>query len=388
MPLIKQVQIKNYKSFASTTVNLLPFTVLVGPNGAGKSNFVDALRFVKDCLTNSIEFAFALRGGIPTVLRRSIEYQTDLGFRLLVELSPEEIADFSFEIATEEKGVFFVKREKCLIKKKESDSHCYEVVNGKFLKGVSGIRPKIKSDRLALTVVSAAEEFSSVYDFLSSMQFYSLMPDRIRQLPVRGEAVFQDKDAGRVLKRDGSNAASVLREIKENKPDEYERLVRLLSLVVPSIEQVDYTSIGQKETLNFKQDIGETTPFSFEAISMSDGTLRALGILLSVFQPSSPPLIAIEEPEATVHPAELEVLVDILLCGAAQSQILLTTHSPEILDDKDISDDNVLVVSFHQGKTIISPIGEISRKAYNNRLATLGELLRAGELEIDMHQPV
>jgi predicted ATPase len=146
---------------------------------------------------------------------------------------------------------------------------------------------------------------------------------------------------------------------------------------------VEYIPIGQKETISFKQDISDTTPISFEAISMSDGTLRALGILLAVYQASSPSLIAIEEPESTIHPAALEVLVDILFSGAACSQILLTTHSPELLDDKDISLSNILVVSFKHGQTEIHPIGELSRKAYLSHLATLGELLTAGELEID-----
>lgn len=372
-PMLKQVQIENYKSFASTKVVIQPFTVLVGPNGAGKSNFVDALRFVKDCLTNSLALAVQNRGGIKSVLRRSIEHQTDFGFRLLIELDSEDRADFSFEIATNNSGAFSVKREKCIVTKGESESHCYEVVNGTFKKGIEGIRPKIKPDHLALTVISAVEEFSPVYDFLSSMQFYSFVPDRIRQL--------QDKDAGLVLKHDGSNAAAVLREIQENKPDDYERLTRLLSLVAPSITKVEYTSIGQKETLSFKQDMGDTTPLSFEAISMSDGTLRALSILLAVYQSSSPSLIAIEEPEATIHPAALEILVDILFSGVYQSQILLTTHSPELLDDKDISLDNLLVVSLNQGKTEIRPIGKLSRKAYISHLATLGELLTAGELE-------
>jgi predicted ATPase len=393
MPLLKQVQLLNFKSFEKTKVNLLPFTVLVGPNGAGKSNFVDALRFVKECLTNSLSLAVQNRGGISTVLRRSVERaiiqeptiehplklsgtgQTDFGFRLTIELGSDSIADFSFEISTKKEGAFFVKRERCVVTKGESLKHCYEVVNGKFKKEVVGIRPKIKPDHLALTVISAVEEFSPVYDFLSSMQFYSFMPDRIRQL--------QDKDYGKVLKPDGSNAAAVLREIQNKKKDDYERIVRLLSLIAPSIIKVEYIPIGQKETISFKQDISDTTPISFEAISMSDGTLRALGILLAVYQASSPSLIAIEEPESTIHPAALEVLVDILFSGAACSQILLTTHSPELLDDKDISLSNILVVSFKHGQTEIHPIGELSRKAYLSHLATLGELLTAGELEID-----
>ena len=101
------------------------------------------------------------------MLRRSAEHHTDFGFRLIIELGSEGRADFSFEIATNTSGAFFVKREKCVVTKGESESHCYEVVNGTFKKEVPGIRPKIKPDHLALTVISAVEEFSPVYDFLS-----------------------------------------------------------------------------------------------------------------------------------------------------------------------------------------------------------------------------
>ncbi|HIE52532.1 MAG TPA: hypothetical protein EYP85_12305 [Armatimonadetes bacterium] len=69
--MIRQVQIRNYKSLASVVVNLKRLTVLVGPNGAGKSNFVDALSFVADSLNHSVQMAFATRGGIAAVRRRS-----------------------------------------------------------------------------------------------------------------------------------------------------------------------------------------------------------------------------------------------------------------------------------------------------------------------------
>jgi predicted ATPase len=64
IPRIRLVQIKNYKSLADVSVELGPFTVLVGPNGSGKSNFVDALSFVQECLSESITLAFQRRGGM------------------------------------------------------------------------------------------------------------------------------------------------------------------------------------------------------------------------------------------------------------------------------------------------------------------------------------
>ena len=68
IPRIRLVQIKNYKSLAAVSVELEPFTVFVGPNGSGKSNFFDALAFVQECLSESVELALRHRGGIEMVL--------------------------------------------------------------------------------------------------------------------------------------------------------------------------------------------------------------------------------------------------------------------------------------------------------------------------------
>ena len=68
---VRQVQIRNYKSIGQATVDLGNLTILVGANGAGKSNFLDALAFVSDCLSDSIELAFKNRGGLAAVRRRS-----------------------------------------------------------------------------------------------------------------------------------------------------------------------------------------------------------------------------------------------------------------------------------------------------------------------------
>jgi len=117
---------------------------------------------------------------------------------------------------------------------------------------------------------------------------------------------------------------------------------------------------------------------------MSDGTLRALGVLLAVYQAGQHSLIAIEEPEATVHPAATEVIVEVLLDAARQRQVLITTHSPDLLDKKDIQEGQLRVVSMEKGKTLISPLSPASREAIRKRLYTPGELLRIDELNADL----
>ena len=372
---ITEVQIENYRSLAHVVVPLSRLTVLVGPNGSGKSNFTDALRFVADSLNGTLSLALKQRGGIGAVRRISAGHPNNFGVRLRANLSDDTLVDFSFEIAAASAGNFVVRRERCEVRRLFQVNAAYEVQNGEFTAQVPGIRARIEPDRFALTILSATEEFRPVFDFLSRMRFYSLVPDRIREI--------QDPDAGDVLTRDGSNAAAVLREMKRNNRDDYDRVCRLLSKVVPGVSAVEYHSLGQKETLKFKQDVGSDWPWTFEALNMSDGTLRVLGILLAVYQSSTPAVVVIEEPEATIHPAAMDVLVQILRDGQYRSQVLVTTHSPDVIDNKAISDENIRVVEKQRGRTIVSTMGLLSRESVKQKLYSLGDLMRSGELEPD-----
>ena len=375
--MLYKVRVNNYKSLASVVVELGPFNVLVGPNGAGKSNFVDALRFVSDCLRDSVAQALRSRGNIGVVRRHSRGHPTNIGFRLLIQSPEVGFAEYAFELKAEQQARFAVKKERCVIQRQLlGPQYKYEVENGVFTHPVPDIRPRIESDTLALPILSALEEFRPLHNFLTGMHFYALSPERIREL--------QEPDPGLVLNRDGSNAAAVLREIARQRPKDYDRLCRLLSKVVPGTTRAEYFPQGQIETIRFKQDVGDTAPWNFSALNMSDGTLRVLGILLAVYQVSQSSFIAIEEPEATIHPGALEILVDILRDGARRSQTLITTHSPDILDNKDIKDDELRLVTSEKGMTKVAPLAEKSRGIIRDHLYTAGELLRMSELSPDI----
>jgi hypothetical protein len=122
---------------------------------------------------------------------------------------------------------------------------------------------------------------------------------------------------------------------------------------------------------------------------MSDGTLRVLGLLLAIYQQPSPPLIVLEEPESTVHPAATDILMDVFKMdvfkeGSRRSQLLLTTHSPDILDSDKVTEDELRVVSATNGRTLISPLGPVSREAVRRRLYTPGDLMRTADLDADI----
>jgi AAA15 family ATPase/GTPase len=142
--------------------------------------------------------------------------------------------------------------------------------------------------------------------------------------------------------------------------------------------------MGQKETLQFRQNLGQHHLWSFPALNMSDGTLRVLGLLLAIYQVGHTSVVAIEEPEATVHPAVSELVMQALMDAANERQILLTTHSPDILDYKELSDAQIRVVMMDQSRTLVCPLSPSGREAIRKRLYTPGELLRSGELNPDV----
>jgi predicted ATPase len=114
---------------------------------------------------------------------------------------------------------------------------------------------------------------------------------------------------------------------------------------------------------------------------MSDGTLRALGLLAAVYQKRLPSIMAIEEPEATIHPGALGIILDVLRHASKRTQVIVSTHSPEVLDADWLEDRHIRVVTWQGGATRVAPLDVRSREALRQHLMTAGELLRANALE-------
>jgi predicted ATPase len=154
---------------------------------------------------------------------------------------------------------------------------------------------------------------------------------------------------------------------------------------VEGVTDVGRVSLGPKETLEFRQKvIGSAHPWKFYAASMSDGTLRALGTLVAVMQlverKDPVRLVGIEEPETALHPAAAGALMDALREAAAHTQVLLTSHSPDLLNEVHPEGDKLLVVHAREGKTEIAAADDASCEAIKKHLFTAGELLRMDQL--------
>ena len=377
-PFIRKVTLRNYKSIAVCALELPELAFLIGPNGSGKSNFLDGFRFVSDSLKTSLDHALRDRGTIKEVRRRSGGHPNHFALRLDFNLPGGGDGHLSFRIGARRDGGFEVQSEECRVATALMPEHYYNLQSGKVVKSSLSLLPAALPDRLFLVAASGLPEFRPVFDALSRMEVYNLNPKEIQAM--------QKPDPGQLLRRDGSNIASVLQNLDaahRGRVDEH------LSRIVKGLAGAQTKILGSQETIEFRQAVkGQKHPWTFLASSMSDGTLRALGVLVAIFQnlrneSASPNLIGLEEPEMALHPAASAVLLGALREASANSQILVTSHSPDLLDNEDIPPESIFAVDNIDGITRIGPIDPAGRQMLRDKLFTPGELLRQNQIAAD-----
>ena len=231
--------------------------------------------------------------------------------------------------------------------------------------------PKLTPSTLALRLIGDSR-FEPVFDFLANMRTYCIDP-----LTLRSD---HEQYGNMELDGDGSNAARVLRRMEKQSPEDWEEICDLLASVVPGFNSVHARKRNRELTLEFLLNLSAGRA-RFDASDMSNGTLCALGILVAAYQHPAPSLLVIEEPEASIHPGALDVILDVLRDAKRSSQVVVTTHSPEILDAKWIKDRHLRLVSWDEGITRIDGPAPSVKRAMADQLFGAGELLRSNALD-------
>jgi predicted ATPase len=380
---LTRVRLKHYRSIASADVSLGRLLLLVGPNGSGKSNFLDALRLTSESLQTSLDQALRSRGGVAEVRRRSTGHPThfaiDLDFR-----GGDHQGSYGFEVAAVKGGGFRVAREYCDVwfdarddeGKRFADAR-FSTVDGQVDFSTEPVMPPASAERLYLVVAAGLDVFRPVFDGLAGISVFNLNPDVMRQP--------QTPDSGELLHRDGANVASVLDRLERSERGKADkaRIEEYLQLIVPGMHGVTRSDLGNWETLQFSQEVpGARSPWRFQAQSVSDGTLRALGVLVALFAGTGRTLstVGIEEPESALHPAAAGILLDALRDASERRQVIVTSHSPDLLDRHDFDLSELRAVRSIGGETVIGELDEAGALALREGLYTPGELLRTDQL--------
>lgn len=381
---LTRVRLRHYRSIASADVSLGDLLLLVGPNGSGKSNFLDALRLTSESLQTSLDQALRSRGGAAEVRRRSTGHPTH--FAIDLEFRGEDLQGaYGFEVGTGRKGGGFrIAREYCDVwfdsRASEGERYAdarFSVVGGELDFATEPVMPPVSEQRLYLVAAAGLEPFRPIFDGLAGISVFNLNPDIMRQP--------QTPDAGELLHRDGANVASVLDRLERSKRGNADkvRIEEYLQHIVPGMHGVRSSDLGNWETLQFIQDVpGAKSPWRFQAQSVSDGTLRALGVLVALFAGTGGTLstVGIEEPESALHPAAAGVLLDALRDASERRQVIVTSHSPDLLDRHDFKLSELRAVRSINGETVIGELDQAGTLALREDLYTPGELLRTDQL--------
>lgn len=378
---LREMLVTGFRSIYSQEVHFDNPIFVVGPNGSGKSNFADAFAFLAEAMVSPLQAVIERRGGFAAVSHRSSARgrPSNLTLRVTLEKPDSDTTDarYYLDLRPRKGNDFEVAEEICGVQRSDGPvAFIRRTVQGatQWDLSVDSLAPAVEPNALALPLVGGDKRFQPVLRFLSGMRTYRIEPAELRAM--------QDPDGGTGLHPDGRNAASVLREIQRREEDRT-RVCQLLESVVPGTVDVRPKKHGNKLTLEFTQKRLGAEPVRFEAFSMSDGTLRVLGLITAVFQRPAPSLLVIEEPEASVHAGALGAILDVLRLASRSMQVVVTTHSPDILDAKWIEDRHLRILSCDHGFTRVGHVSQAVRTTLARHLMGAGELLRANALTSD-----
>lgn len=392
---IQNIQIKGYRSLKDVAWKPGKLNVLIGPNGSGKSNLLRALALLQSSAIGDIQKTILKQGGIAPLLwdgsakevgwvlktdpldesrdlrREALTYELRLqrlGNTSSYRVQHEILGNYSLVEARKEDEPFkFLER-----------SEWHTVTFDRERRKLSAHEGSVPDDQALLSLIAGPFGNPIVMSFRERLVSWSIYHD----IHVDQEATLRQAAVARFENRiasDGQNLIPVFhtlytgdREFKKSVDsamraafsDDFEELI-----FPPAADQRVQLRIRWK-SLKTEQS----------ASDLSDGTIRFL-LLLAIFLGTKPgDLIAVDEPEAGLHPSMFPIIAELATEASERTQVILTTHSPQFLDAFQAAVPTTTVVRWIDGQTRLSVIDGEELKRWLKEYS-LGALFRSGELE-------
>jgi predicted ATPase len=304
--VLTELNVRNFRSFPEATLPLRTVTVLYGANGSGKSTLLDALNMLSSFVTGA-RASGIFPGGVFSLHRQRQDREVPLvQFAAVHETSPGNL----------------------LLNERIEYSATFQAGR---LAGVSGHERLSVDGELILESTSEETQLGSLDGenadaatwVTSSHRFarrYRLDPQEMRQ---RSHAV-------RFISPRGGGLPSSLDYMREEHPEQYERMMQSFLALHPDIGEVEVVQAGNGDLeINYTNLAGRDLSGAF----LSDGQVLSLGSLFLAFHPSAPKIMMMDEPEVGLSPVLTQRLLS-AMCGALVDegrQLLATTHSPYVL---------------------------------------------------------
>ncbi|MEU2620828.1 AAA family ATPase [Streptomyces sp. NPDC007157] len=398
-----ELHVENFRSLRDVTIPLGPLTVLVGANGVGKSNVLKVFDLLADVIRTDLEPALETRGGFDEIaFWGGPKPPTTLRIRLkatwTTHSSPNAPDEYDLKVrrysapSNKDNGRYRLTRSESFQFKRTRGRGRRITVSGERatvvdtrpsteLEGSSefGIR-RLSSGLSTLPRLASTEggsEVSLVADQLSSFRVFDVNVDAAR-LPTRLDLRRND------LSSSADNLASFLFLLSEN-TTLWERLVDDARSVLPQLADIEFASVGGRAdqvSINLvERGLRRATPLA----DASYGTVRLLGLLALLYDPSPPALTCIEEIDHGLHPQALQLIVNRLREASALTQFIVATHSPA-LTDRLQPEEIVICERDGEGASLIPAINtdEVRAIVEESGDLPLGELWFSGVLGGDL----
>ncbi len=381
---IESLKVRNFRALCEVEFkDLTPLTVLLGPNGSGKSTVFDVFAFLAECFELGLRRAWDKRGRARELKSRGNEGPVTIEIKYREPGFPL----ITYHLAVDERAGAPIVVEEWLRWKRGSHGQPFRFLDYREGKGraVSGEQPDREDQRVDtplnsadLLAVNALGQFAehprvaALRDFITGWYVSYLSADSARGQPEAGP---QDR-----LSRSGDNLANVIQFLAEQHPQRLLNIFEVLRQRVPRIESVLSETMPDGRLLLQIKD----APFSHPVLARfaSDGTLKMLAYLVMLNDPSPPPFIGIEEPENFLHPRLLPELAEECRAAIAQTQLLVTTHSPFFLNGLRPEEVRVLWRDEH-GYTQTQRASDLTGvQAFVAEGALLGQLWMEGQLGV------
>jgi hypothetical protein len=377
--MIHRFHVQNYKSLIDVSVDLLPVTVLVGKSGTGKSNFVEAIRFFRDVLSSRPQ----TRQPKETWAHCRPAMNQDAQMRFELDFSISGVNEmFRYELGVSNHGPDHPPTEEILqlghvtlfhqkldIDDRRRQVHTW-VVEPKLLEVPT-------AGHVVLGRIPSISEVVIAFTALTSGVGCYAFPDKVlcegsRDQPTSG------------LDDNALNYLAALKEIVSNLQDlsVRKRIVAALQRVNPSVSSVELNDIRQPTHVVVGHQFDGKT-LALQLAQESDGFRRFYAHLLALYQRPPKQTLMFEHPEDGIHPGALALLAEEFKATPADNrgQVILTTHSPKLLDHFDA--EQIRVVELDGFETRIGLVSSEQRDAIQDDLLDAGELLTVDPARID-----
>ncbi len=335
IPRIESIRVENYRALRKVELDkLTPMTVLLGPNGSGKSTVFDVFNFLSECFQFGLRHAWDKRGRGKELKSRGAS--GPIIFELKYREKPKTpIITYHLAIDEGSKGPEVV--EEWLQWRRGTRGQPFRFLE--FRRGigraVSGEEPDEKDQRIDtnlrspdLIAVNTLGQFTdhpriaALREFITDWYVSYLSIDSTRNQPEAGP---QER-----LSQGGENLPNVIQYLKEQHAEHLERIFGVLRARIPRLERVDADPMPDGRLLLQIKD----APFAQPVLAKfaSDGTMKMLAYLTLLYDPEPPRFIGIEEPENFLHPRLLPELAEECRAASERSQLLITSHSPFLLN--------------------------------------------------------